>query len=178
MLFKLSGHTAKLVMLIALVSTQRCQSIHMMSVDAMQILDSSYVFKIQGLFKQSRPGFREFDIVLKKFDDVRICVYTTLTEYLMRTKHLRTGPELFLSFVTPHNAVSKATLGRWIKTVMSRAGIDVSVFRPHSCRSASASRAKREGVTITEIMKKAGWADVGTFKKFYDKPLLGTVSDT
>ena len=165
--------TWKLVMLTALISAQRCQSLHMMRLDQMCKTEKACVFTITGNFKQARPGFAQFDIVIPKFeDDVRICVYSVLVEYIRRTENLRTGPELFISFVTPHKPVTKDTLGRWIKQVMTRAGIDTSIFLPHSSRSASTSCAKKAGVPLSEILKTAAWSNVGTFVKFYDKPVM------
>ena len=57
--------------------------------------------------------------------DKSLCVYSYLTEYLKQTQPLR-GKEtrLFLSFTRPHKAISKETLSRWIRTVMSSPGID------------------------------------------------------
>ena len=36
---------------------------------------------------------------------------------------------------------------------MKNAGISVNIFKPHSCRSASSSAAKKVGVPIEEILK-------------------------
>ena len=89
--------------------------------------------------------------------DKSLCVYSYLTEYLKRTQPLR-GKEtqLFLSFTRPHKAISKETLSRWIRTVMSSAGIDVASFKPHSTRSASTSKAKAACIPMDEILRTAG----------------------
>ena len=49
------------------------------------------------------------------------------------------------------------------------AGVDVSVYKPHSTRSAATSKAKANKATLLEIMKTAGWGSAATFAKFYDK---------
>ena len=36
--------------------------------------------------------------------------------------------KLFISFIRPHKPVTTSTVGRWIKSVLSSAGIDTSVF--------------------------------------------------
>jgi predicted subunit of tRNA(5-methylaminomethyl-2-thiouridylate) methyltransferase len=45
--------------------------------------------------------------------------------YLQMTEHLR-GQEsrLFISFVAPYKGVSKDTISRWMRTIMTASGID------------------------------------------------------
>ena len=52
---------------------------------------------------------------------------------------------------------------------MKEAGIDVDKFKPHSTRSAAASKAKRKEVPIQDILDAAMWKSHTTFAKFYDK---------
>ena len=47
---------------------------------------------------------------------------------------------------------------------MKNAGIDVNIFKPHSCRSASSSAAKKAGVPIEEILKQRHGQIVELFK--------------
>ncbi|XP_038065690.1 uncharacterized protein LOC119735825 [Patiria miniata] len=68
--------------------------------------------------------------------------------------------------------VTKETISKWIKQVLSNSGIDVSVFKPHSTRSAAVSVAKRADVTINDILKTAGWSTESTFAKYYDKAIV------
>ena len=42
----------------------------------------------------------------------------------------------------------------------------------HSCRSASVSKAKVNGMGINEIMKRGCWKNDSTFKKFCDKDII------
>ena len=54
---------------------------------------------------------------------------------------------------------------------MARAGIDTSVFKAHSTRSASTSKAATSGVAVPDILKLADWSlNTNTFEKFYYKP--------
>ena len=53
------------------------------------------------------------------------------------------------------------------------AGIDTSTFGVHSTRAASTSAAKAHNVSITTIMKSAGWSSKSTFSKFYKKAIAG-----
>ena len=55
---------------------------------------------------------------------------------------------------------------------MKDAGIDTTVFKPHSTRGASTSAAKALNVPVQVIMNTAGWRSDSTFAKFYDRPVL------
>ena len=169
--------TLRTVTLLALVSAQRCQSLHLLDIDTMSVSKDSYVFILEGEFKQSRLGHSNLHIVLPSFpDDIRICIVQTLAIYLDRTRSLRNSSRLFISTVQPHGAVSKDTLARWIKTALCLAGIDVTMFKPHSTRAAATSAAQRKGVTLADILNVAGWSNETTFAKFYNKPLRADVS--
>ena len=59
---------------------------------------------------------------------------------------------------------------------MQSAGVDVTLYKPHSVRSAAASKAKANHATLDEIMKTAGWSSAATFAKFYDKEIVANVT--
>ncbi|XP_073237618.1 uncharacterized protein [Porites lutea] len=170
----LKSLTLTLLMPIALVSAQRGQSIHMLDTACMKVTESSYEFSLPEHVKQSRPSFKTPSVILKAYPvNKALCVYSHLTEYLRRTQSLR-GAEtkLFISFVKPHKRVSRDTISRWIRTTMESAGIDISMFKPHSTRMAATSKAKGASVPIQEILRTTGWSSSGTFDRFYDKPLM------
>ena len=48
-------------------------------------------------------------------------------------------------------AVGSSSLSRWLKTVLSLAGIDSTVYTGHSFRSASTSKASRLGIPLDTI---------------------------
>ena len=50
---------------------------------------------------------------------------------------------------------------------MIDAGIDMSLFSPHSTRAAATSAAERMNVSISTILRTAGWTGDSTFRKFY-----------
>lgn len=77
-----------------------------------------------------------------------------------------------MSYTKPHKAVSRDTIGRWVKTVLSSAGIDTKKFKPHSTRAAAVSEASNASVSLDEILSTAGWSSESTFAKFYNKPVV------
>ncbi|CAG2194969.1 unnamed protein product [Mytilus edulis] len=64
--------------------------------------------------------------------------------------------KLILSCVKPYQHVSKATIARWVKTVLQLAGIDITIYKSHSTRSASTSAAFQCATSIDTILKAAG----------------------
>ena len=79
-----------------------------------------------------------------------------LREYLDRTVDRRQTSHLFMSFVKPHGPVTKPTLGRWLKVVLSDCGVDKRCSA-HSTRGAATGKAHFANVPIDCIMKAAGW---------------------
>ena len=149
-----------------------------MDLDSMQKNADHYKFIIRDLVKQSAPGRKQPELILPAVkEDNRVCVYSVLTEYIKRTLPHREGvTRLFLSFVKPFQAVSRDTISRWIKTVMIQSGIDVKVFKPHSTRAASTSKANSCQVPLDIILQAASWKGDCTFRKFYNKPIEDNVS--
>ena len=63
-----------------------------------------------------------------------------------------------------------------MQSVMQSAGMDVTIYKPHSVWAAAASKAKANHATLDEIMKIAGWSSGATFAKFYDKEIVSDVT--
>ena len=80
--------------------------------------------------------------------------------------------ELVISYGKQHQPAGSDTLSRWIKDELKLSGIDTKVFTAHSCRSASVSKTKVNGMGINEIMKKRCWKSESIFKNFYDKDII------
>ena len=77
-----------------------------------------------------------------------------------------------LCHTKPHGRASKDTISRWLKQVMSDVGLDISIFKPHSTRSASTSAAKSANIQLDEIMATGGWRSNSVFAKYYHKPIV------
>ena len=172
-LLSLKMLTMKLAMLIALTNATRAQTLQLMTLKDLKKGSDYFVVQLSGCLKQCRPGRPVPFIFLKSYTpDRRLCVVDTLREYINRTKKLRKNEgSLFISYLKPHAAVTSSTISRWLKTIMSSSGIDVSVFKPHSVRAASTSKAKATSIPIQDIMKIAGWKNAQTFAQYYHKDI-------
>ena len=171
-LLSLKNLTIKLVILLALVSAQRTQSIQLLRLDNL-VTGPSYKFFLSDNVKQSRPGKPGLVVELAPYPpDRRTCIITVLKEYIKRTKTLRgTEQQLLVSYMAPHTKVSRDTIARWIKSAMTQSGINTELFKAHSTRAAATSKAARAATPINDILKAGGWASAGTFAKFYHKKL-------
>ena len=78
-----------------------------------------------------------------------------------------------MGLVPPHKPVGSATIGRWTKTPLKRAGVDTGQFSAHSTRAAATSAA-RSIIPVDQLVKKVGWASEKIFAVFYDKPIRET----
>ncbi len=79
----------KLVMLIALISGSRCQTLHLLREKRMDISEDCYCCYLPVTLKTSKYGDKEHVVHLPKYTDTKLCVHAAMTEYLARTKPLR-----------------------------------------------------------------------------------------
>ena len=160
----------KTVMLLLLCTCSRQQ--RLLNIKRSHIsyeVDGSISIRISILQKHSRKG-RSLEILkLQEFKDDRgLCVVNCVKTYLQRTSDHVGDNDIFLcSFRAPHRAIGSQTLARWSLTVMKEAGVDVSVFKTHSTRSASASYMINTGTPLSHVLKQGAWTDECTFREFY-----------
>ena len=111
-------------------------------------------------------------MVPKNTSNSRLCPHTTLQTYISRTESVWNSigtDSIFISLCSPFKAVGSSSLSRWLKTVLSLAGVDSTVYAGHSFRSASTSKASRLRIPLDTILSTADWKNSGTFFKFYKK---------
>lgn len=167
--------TLKLVMLLALTSASRASCLCHLDIRFMSNLEDVIRFKFGKLLKTGNKGNTPPTIEFHVFNtDKSLCVVHTLRTYLEVSKIWRNDEkfQLLLSHRKPHNPVAVSTVSRWIKEVLSLAGIDVSYFKGHSTRSASSSKAGIVGASVQEILGEGRWSKENTWQKFYNKPII------
>lgn len=168
----------KVCALMLLASAQRIQTIHLIKRDCVHFTDTDCVIDLTEKVKQSRPGFHQNKLKFSRFtEDLKLCVVEVLKEYIRRTDSLRKDTDkLLLCYQKPFGPASKDTVSRWMKNVLSKAGIQN--FAPHSFRGASASAMLKCGVPLDDILKTAGWTRASTFYRFYNKPVIANLKGT
>ena len=166
------GLSRKLVMLMLLVSGQRGQALHLLDIRNMSITNSRVSFAIGDLMKTSRPGQHTSGLGFHAYPpDKLLCVYNAILSYLKRTEHSRgTVTRFFIITRPPFRVASLDTLRRWARDIMGAAEIDLSIFTPHSARSAASSKAALS-LPLSNFLDTVGWSQESTLVKFYKKPL-------
>ena len=166
--------TMKTVTLCAL--TRPCRSSDLANFSSSSLKDSPEGVTVAPLTppKQSQPGKTIKEYFFPYFiDNKNVCPASTLLAYVRRTEQCRQKNQndaLFLISTKPFSPATSATIARWIKTFLSKAGIDTSIFKAHSIRGASTSAAADAGISIPEILEAADWSNMSTFEKFYHRP--------
>ena len=163
----------KLCVLMLLLSGQRGQTLLALDLDNMKWEGDKVHFRIVDVLKTSRPGSHLGVISFDPFPPDRfLCIITTLRHYLQVTAALR-GPvrKLFIVSRGPYSAVSRATISRWVRSCLTLAGVDVSVYAAGSTRQASSSKASLS-LPIDTVLSAVGWSQGSTFANFYRKPIV------
>ena len=162
----------KLTMLMALTSSGRSSEIHCLDIRYMTMGDQ-VVFKLPKLTKSRKKGQSPLTMAFSQLEsDKKLCVISCLKVYLNRTKAWRkrtdsSRQQLLLSFIEPHKPIKSCSVARWLVTLLSESGIDTNVFKGHSTRSASSSKASAQGLSVCQIMEHAKWAKKSTFERHY-----------
>ena len=161
----------KLTAFLAILTGQRVQTLQHISLDNIHLADDKCVITINKLLKTSRPGYHLKPLTFHAYDLPNLCVIRHITRYIALTETLRgINKQLFVSYFKPHNSVGSNTLSRWIKQVLSAAGINIDIYKAHSTRSACSSKLV-SSVSIDTVLKFIGWSKETTFTKFYNKPI-------
>lgn len=170
----------KLVMLFALACPERSSSLAIFDLRYCRVIPEGVVFSLSAPRKCDNPSQLAEALIARFPRSRRLCPVEALRCYLKASRLVRpTVPcsqpdHLFISYVKPHKPVSSATIGRWLRLTLHDAGINTSIFKAHSVRSASTTAAANGNVSLEVIMKMADWSAVSTFQKFYYKPVFSS----
>ena len=85
--------------------------------------------------------------------------------------------ETFPQVIQPHRPASADIIRRWVKDLFRETKIIPEYFTPHSCRSASTSKAAFTNVLIDDILKQGCWRNAKTFKTYYEKEIVNFAED-
>lgn len=173
----LSVLTRKLVLLLALATGQRVQTLSLLKISQISLTDK-LIIRISDRIKTSAPGRPQPFFSFSRFkEQENLCIVHLLESYLAKTSNLRpdTCDSLLISISKPHKAVTAQTISRWIRQGLEECGVDTSIFSAHSTRHASTSRAAHKGVTLDLIKRAAGWTGTSrVFANFYNRPIVNT----
>lgn len=161
----------KLVCLLALTTAQRVQSL--VSIELQNIIwESPIQIVLPSKLKTTSLNRANPVLIVNDFVDKKLCVATCLKEYVSRTSYKNRSKNLLLSYLKPFNPVTTQTVSRWLLNGLARSGVDTTVFKGHSFRHSSTSKASRSGLSVDSILSRVGWSNkCKTFAKFYNRPV-------
>jgi integrase len=162
----------KTLALVALVTACRVSELASISRNVQQHV-SRWTLTLTKLKKNSSPANTGLQIDIFPNVDETVCPIKAMEEYLLRTSFLGLNTHnMFLTLTKPYHSARPNTLAKHLKLLLLAAGIDISKFSAHSFRSASTSKALANQVSVDDILKRATWASVKTFDKFYSKVIF------
>ena len=163
----------KLVTLFTFLSGQRVSTLHKFKWSMMQVLPDRIIFHLPGNLKQSRPANPPEPIIFHQYPhDGELCPVAAFHQHhLTRTAIVgnQFDDSIFLCHRKPNAPATINTLARWVKQSMIAAGIDTTIFHPHSCRAASTSKANAAGVPLHQILRAGQWSQESTFFRLHCK---------
>ena len=174
--------TLKTVSLVALTSSDRAQTLHALRVDRVNATPQGLEFVVFDILKTTRRGRPARVVKCVSWDAPELDVANYVLVYINKTlgfrlRAVRRGlgkpNQLFLSHHTGL-PVTRSTISRWIKEVMTLSGINTDMFLPGSTRGASASAAERRGASVQQILGAGDWTNLGTYQRFYQRTLANT----
>jgi hypothetical protein len=170
--------THKLTTLLALTTAARAHELQAIDPTLIEDYGDRVVLHIKGLTKTKRPAKQFLSFTIHCFEFDKLDVVRCLRHYLERTQAWRKDKtrekQLLLGLVGAHKPVASCTISRWVENFLALAGIDTEVFKAHSTRGASTSKAARVGLSLEIIIKKANWSNVKTFHRFYHRDVPQT----
>ena len=163
----------KLLILLLLLGGQRLNDVFHFTIDRMIISSTSATFSPEVVLKHPKPG-RKLDIFeYRAYSDPKLCVVECVKEYIHR-RNDRVDKEqqrLFITYRKPYRTASVDTLRRWIRETFAETSL-IKNFTPHSCRSASTTKAFNVSLDILDILRKTCWNNVKTFLQHYKKEIV------
>ena len=159
------------MLLLALSSAQKVQTLQALDINSTSIEETKIVFTVVQRLNTSRPGHNSLRVMIPKvLRNKSISPYLHLLHYIDRSASLRNlsdSTQLSISLNKPHKGVTSSSLARSIKDILQDCGDNTSVYKAHSTRSAATSKAFLHGASIAEILKLAYWTNEKTFTKYY-----------
>jgi hypothetical protein len=161
--------TFKTLMLLALVTAQRVQTLHAFMVSGLIWLKEEVILQVGTLLKHTRVGQKLDSFSVTKFTVKQVCPFRAFRTYVDRTKYERKEHDsLWMTLTKEPRPAGKDTVSRWLKTTMNLAGVDTSKFKAHSTRGSATSKVV-PSLPVETILRRGCWTNARTFATFYKR---------
>ncbi|XP_054001537.1 uncharacterized protein LOC128888572 [Hylaeus anthracinus] len=146
---KLKEAAEKVATLLILTTAHRLQTITLINIKNIFTKKSGISIKIPDLIKTSKPGKNQPKLILPFFKEKpSICVASAVLSYIKIKEKFRNGENnrLFISSNKPYTNVFAQTVSHWIKSLLSKAGIDTDQFTAYSTKHAIQLEGQQAGL--------------------------------
>ena len=165
--------TIKVTTLLALIGIPRGAELKLFDLRYLADHGQRYVFQLAGTVKNVEASKKPKPIEFHRHtEDKKLCPIECIDQYIALTESWRVNGQpsaFFLCHKKPHKPASKSTLARWIKDGLLLADVDTKVFKAHSLRGASSSKALLKGLTVKEVVDHGRWSLESTWQRYYHK---------
>ena len=124
-------------------------------------------------------SFFYIDLVVYEKYEIKSYFFFFATHFFTQYIHARQTQlaelqfdKLFITHRKPFHPASKDSIARWIKELLTLAGINTDLFTPHICCAAATSHAESLNFLINQILKAGQRKNAGTFYTFYRKEII------
>ena len=116
-----------------------------------------------------RKGWQQlrWEQVLRLDSHPHLCPTTLLLRFVALTSNLPGGSALFQTAQAPHKPLTANTLGSITKKLLTKLGVDMSQFGPHSTRGAGVKFWKKRGLLAEQVAEMGQWKNLEAFQKHY-----------
>ena len=162
-------------MLFLILGPRRKQALFTSNIEKIIFADNKVILLPNKTLKHTNPNRPLEPLTYHKYEaEEKLWIVNSLQSYLEKRNQQVNDEvrELLITYGKPHKPVSRDSVARWIKNGLRNASVDTTVFKPHSCRSASVSKEKVNGVPTSVILENCCWKRESTFKKFYYKDVI------
>ena len=113
-----------------------------------------------------------------KIGDPQVCPVSNLFLFMDRTRNVwenqprdRQVFQVYIDDNQNRKAASGDTVAKWLEKIMQDSGIDTKVYKAHSIRSASSTKAQLQGFSPEEIKRHGNWSlKCTTYEDHYYRP--------
>ena len=140
-----------------ILGARRKQTLFTITVDNIIIEENKIVFLPHKTLKHSNIHRPLEPLIYQGYPlNEKLCIVNAIQCYLGMRENLvdANTKEFIITYGKPHKPASSDTISRWIKGGLGMAGINTNVYKPHSCWYASTRKARDNGVSVTDILKR------------------------
>ena len=154
-LLRLTILSRKTVVLLALASLLRVSELAAINLQSIAFSNNGVNFSLLKPRKAQHSGPLQ-SFFIPSLQVPGSCPVEAVRSYIDVTAPYRNSSNncnLFISCIKPHRVVTSNTVSGWIRSLLTDAGIDTTIFSAHSTRGAAASKAFNVGMSMDAILK-------------------------